>query len=225
MSQLNPSVITEGSLPSSHAPVPVPSSSNEIPKPVVIEHAGNTTLEVQSQTPPTRSKSARGNSRRHRGSRTSYRSLGGGMGSDDEEEEEGETGGQRRRGSQRRHRTDQEDSDDEVVRLCNSRGSKLLDPLGRDQPYPAMVNREMLCSLVRRSFHQTEEQQIQYEQILRHENGRKSKGEVSGCGLCVVDILGVVCCDSGYVCGCHGYIVGVVCAGNQLSGCGMCMCC
>ena len=205
MSQLNPSVITEGSFSSSHAPVPVPSSSNEIPKPVI--EPGTVKPEVQSQTPPTNSKSARGNSRRHRGSRTSYRHLGGGMGSD-EEEEEGETGGQRRRGGQRRHRTDLEDSDDEVVRLCNSRGSKLLDPLGRDQPYPAMVNREMLCSLVRRSFHQTEEQQIQYEQILRHENGRKSKGEVSVCGLCVV---GVVCSESGVVC-------------SESGGCGLCGC-
>ena len=42
-----------------------------------------------------------------------------------------------------------------------------------------MVNREMLCHLVRNAFHQTEEQQLQFEQILRHEYGRRSKGEVS----------------------------------------------
>ena len=134
---------------------------------------------LQPLTPPTRSRSARGSSRRHRVYRTSYRSFGGG--SESEEEEENENGGRKRPSLKRdRHsvKGDLEDSDDEVVRLCNSRGSKLLDPLGREQPFPAMVNREMLCSMVRRAFNQTEEQQIQYEQMLRHENGRKSKGEV-----------------------------------------------
>ena len=75
-----------------------------------------------------------------------------------------------------------EDSDyesDEVSRLSQNKRTPCLDPLRRDQPFPPMVNRDMLCALVRRAFHQTEEQQIQFEQILRHEYGRKSKGEVS----------------------------------------------
>lgn len=75
-----------------------------------------------------------------------------------------------------------EDSDyesDEVSRLSQNKRPICLDPLRRDQPFPPMVNRDMLCALVRRAFHQTEEQQIQFEQILRHEYGRKSKGEVS----------------------------------------------
>ena len=49
---------------------------------------------------------------------------------------------------------------------------------GREQPFTPMVNREMLCSLVRRAFLQSEEQQVQHDQILRHEHGRRSKGEV-----------------------------------------------
>ena len=36
----------------------------------------------------------------------------------------------------------------------------------------------MLCSLARRAFKQTEEQQLQFEQILKHDYGRRSKGEV-----------------------------------------------
>lgn len=108
----------------------------------------------------TRSKSSRGSSKKHRMRSSSFRSYDTDESCDDVDQTE------------LRH------SDDEVVRLCHSRGTKYLEPLGRDQPFPAMVNREMLSSLVRRSFNQTEEQQIQYEQILRHENGRKSKGEV-----------------------------------------------
>ena len=46
------------------------------------------------------------------------------------------------------------------------------------------VCREMLCSLVRRAFKQTEEQQLQFEQMLKHEYGRRSKGEVCVC-VCV----------------------------------------
>ena len=53
---------------------------------------------------------------------------------------------------------------------------------GREQPFTPMVNREMLCSLVRKAFVQTEEQQVQHDQILRHEHGRRSKGEVGGGG-------------------------------------------
>ena len=40
------------------------------------------------------------------------------------------------------------------------------------------VAREMLCGLVRRAFKQTEEQQLQFEQMLKHDYGRRSKGEV-----------------------------------------------
>lgn len=61
----------------------------------------------------------------------------------------------------------------------NKSTSSAQQLMERDHPFPPMVNRDMLCILVRRAFHQTEEQQIQFEQILRHEYGRKSKGEVS----------------------------------------------
>ena len=49
--------------------------------------------------------------------------------------------------------------------------------------------REMLCSLVRRAFKQTEEQQLQFEQMLKHDYGRRSKGEVR-----VASTLTVTCC-------------------------------
>ena len=76
--------------------------------------------------------------------------------------------------------TDDEEEDEELSKLsANHLSAGLSDgPLGREQPFTPMVNREMLCSLVRYSFQQTEEQQLQFEQILRHEYGRKSKGEV-----------------------------------------------
>ena len=142
---------------------------------------------LQPLTPPTRSRSSRANIRRHR--RSLYRSVGG----DESDEDENEKSHKKREGikcelSDGMLKLD--DSDDEVVRLCHSRGSKLLDPLGREQPFPAMVNREMLCTLVRRAFNQTEEQQIQYDQILRHENGRKSKGEVRRGGVGKEDWVG-----------------------------------
>lgn len=75
---------------------------------------------------------------------------------------------------------DRDSEDEELMNLsANHLSAGLHDgPLGRTQPFTPMVNREMLCSLVRRSFRQTEEQQLQFEQILRHEYGRKSKGEV-----------------------------------------------
>ena len=79
--------------------------------------------------------------------------------------------------------SDSEDENDELDNMIfNSAAvSAYCDQLGiREQPFPPMVNRDMLCSLVRRSFDQTEEQQVQYEQILRHEYSRKSKGEVRG---------------------------------------------
>lgn len=42
-----------------------------------------------------------------------------------------------------------------------------------------MVSREMLCELVRNAFQQSVEQQLRYEQLLRQDFGRHSKGEVS----------------------------------------------
>lgn len=42
----------------------------------------------------------------------------------------------------------------------------------------SMVTREMLCDLVKQSFSQTEEQQLQHEHIIRVDNNRRSKGEV-----------------------------------------------
>jgi len=79
------------------------------------------------------------------------------------------------------------DEEDEIVKLTSHNGrptsaksgSILNGPLYREHPFSPMVNREMLCNLVRNAFHQTEEQQLQFEQILRHEYGRRSKGEVS----------------------------------------------
>lgn len=51
-------------------------------------------------------------------------------------------------------------------------------PTGREHPFSPMVNREMLYSLVRNAFQQTEEQQVNFEASLKHEYGRRSKGEV-----------------------------------------------
>ena len=72
------------------------------------------------------------------------------------------------------------DEEAEVVKLTSNKvtTSGGSDPFGREQLFTPMVNREMLCSLVRRSFDQTEEQQAMFEQSLRHEYGRRSKGEV-----------------------------------------------
>ena len=86
---------------------------------------------------------------------------------------------------QRRSQLSDDDSDYETDEIFDTLNKKLkaIDPFGRDQPFPPMVNRDMLCALVRRAFHQTEEQQIQYEQILRHEYGRKSKGEVNSINI------------------------------------------
>ena len=81
--------------------------------------------------------------------------------------------------------TDDEEEDEELSKLsANHLSAGLSDgPLGREQPFTPMVNREMLCSLVRYSFQQTEEQQLQFEQILRHEYGRKSKGWDGSSGM------------------------------------------
>ena len=72
----------------------------------------------------------------------------------------------------------EEEEDAEVSRLSQSQTMAAVDPLGREQPFTPMVNREMMGLLVRKAFQQTEEQQLQSEQILRHEHGRRSKGEV-----------------------------------------------
>ena len=97
------------------------------------------------------------------------------------------------------------DDDDELAELNRPRSLRLRDSahlVGREHPFSPMVNRyvrpesespasvyvvcvcvvcvcrEMLCSLVRRAFKQTEEQQLQLEQMLKHDYGRRSKGEV-----------------------------------------------
>ena len=54
----------------------------------------------------------------------------------------------------------------------------LYNALCITQVWWCLLHREMLCSLVRRAFKQTEEQQLQFEQILKHDYGRRSKGEV-----------------------------------------------
>ena len=74
------------------------------------------------------------------------------------------------------------DEEDELVQLTSKKQSTeptSTDHLGREHPFSPMVNREMLGTLVRRAFHQTEEQQTNFEQMLKHEYGRRSKGEVS----------------------------------------------
>ena len=48
-----------------------------------------------------------------------------------------------------------------------------------------IVSRELLCDLVRKAFGQSADQQLRYEQLLRHDFGRRSKGEVRVC-LCVL---------------------------------------
>ena len=73
------------------------------------------------------------------------------------------------------------DEEDELVQLTSNKQANELgamDHLGREHPFSPMVNREMLGNLVRRAFHQTEEQQTNFEQMLKHEYGRRSKGEV-----------------------------------------------
>ena len=42
----------------------------------------------------------------------------------------------------------------------------------------SMVTREMLCELVKQTFSQTEEQQLQHEHFIRINNNRRSKGEI-----------------------------------------------
>ena len=75
------------------------------------------------------------------------------------------------------------DEEDELVQLTSNKQPNdptSTDHLGREHPFSPMVNREMLSNLVRSAFHQTEEQQTNFEQMLKHEYGRRSKGEV-GC--------------------------------------------
>ena len=74
------------------------------------------------------------------------------------------------------------DEEDELIQLTSKKQSDdpaSMDHLGREHPFSPMVNREMLAILVRRAFHQSEEQQTNFEQMLKHEYGRRSKGEVS----------------------------------------------
>lgn len=73
------------------------------------------------------------------------------------------------------------DEEAELVKLIPTKvssGSEFSPPTGREHPFTPMVNREMLYSLVRRAFRQTEEQQVNFETILKREYGRRSKGEV-----------------------------------------------
>ena len=64
----------------------------------------------------------------------------------------------------------------------------------REHPFSPMVNREMLCNLVRRAFDQTEEQQLMFEQTLRQEYSRRSKGEVWSVG-----VVGELTCRCYYI--------------------------
>ena len=76
------------------------------------------------------------------------------------------------------------DEEAELVKLVSSKapsGSESSPSTGREHPFTPMVNREMLYSLVRRAFRQTEEQQVNFETSLKREYGRRSKGEVCVC--------------------------------------------
>ena len=72
------------------------------------------------------------------------------------------------------------DEEAELVKLISAKPSSGSEstPTGREHPFSPMVSREMLYSLVRLSFQQTEEQQVNFETTLKHEYGRRSKGEV-----------------------------------------------
>ncbi len=72
-----------------------------------------------------------------------------------------------------------QDSEDELAVINSGKSNVTNGVSGREDPFPPMVNREMLCSLVRHSFGQTEEQQMLFEQTLRQEYSRRTKGEVS----------------------------------------------
>ncbi len=84
-----------------------------------------------------------------------------------------------------RHQLSVVDSDEELelVKLVpgGAAGSQEVAGMasGREHPFSPMVNREMLLSLVRDAFRQTEEQQINFEATLKQEYSRRSKGEVS----------------------------------------------
>ena len=73
------------------------------------------------------------------------------------------------------------DEEAELVMLTTAKMSSSMSessPVGREHPFSPMVNREMLYCLVRQAFQQTEEQRINFEASLKHEYGRRSKGEV-----------------------------------------------
>lgn len=57
-------------------------------------------------------------------------------------------------------------------------GKSLPASLPTDNSVSDMVSREMLCDIVRSAFHQSLEQQLRHEQLLRQDFGRRSKGEV-----------------------------------------------
>ena len=58
-------------------------------------------------------------------------------------------------------------------------GKSLPPSLRTNSSVSDMVSREMLCDIVRSAFHQSLEQQLRHEQLLRQDFGRRSKGEVS----------------------------------------------
>lgn len=72
------------------------------------------------------------------------------------------------------------DEEAELVKLIPIKMSSASEssPTGREHPFSPMVNRDMLYSLVRQAFRQTEEQQVNFETSLKREHGRRSKGEV-----------------------------------------------
>ena len=70
------------------------------------------------------------------------------------------------------------DSEDELTTINTKPKGNSSSSGEREHPFSPMVNREMLCNLVRRAFNQTEEQQLMFEQALRQEYSRRSRGEV-----------------------------------------------
>lgn len=72
------------------------------------------------------------------------------------------------------------DEEDEMVTIMSNKSTVSHNggTGNREHPFSPMVNREMLCNLVRRAFNQTDDQQLLFEQALRQEYGRRSKGEV-----------------------------------------------
>ena len=72
---------------------------------------------------------------------------------------------------------------------------KFLDSSQNSYPSDGtdIVSRELLRELVRKAFSQSTDQQLRYEQVLRQDFGRRSKGEVMVvcvcvCNVCYVDL-------------------------------------